>query len=60
MCVLEPAELVSQPEEKHHSGKPERNRNSGKIISRYSEGILHGVLQVHYCFFHQEYTHQNS
>lgn len=51
MSVLEPAELVSEPEEKHHSGEPERNRNSGEISSRHSEGILHGVLQVHCVFF---------
>lgn len=50
MSILEPAELVSEPEEKHHSGEPERNRNSGEITSRHSEGILHRALQVHWVF----------
>lgn len=51
--LSEPPQLVSQPEEGHHTGKPERNRNSGEISSRHAEGILHGVLQVagNYLYF---------
>lgn len=44
--ISEPHQLVSEPEEGHHRGTPERNRNSGENSSYHLEGILHGILQV--------------
>lgn len=46
LFISEPTQLVSEPEEKHHRGKPERNGNGGEISSCHTERILPGVLQV--------------
>lgn len=46
LFIAEPPQLASKPEEKHHTGKPDRNRNSGESGSCHPERVLAPVLQV--------------